>query len=396
MPKKTIRDISIAGLRVLVRVDFNVPFTRNGRMISDDRRLRAILPTIRYLKDNNSRIVLCSHLDRPGGIIVPGLQMEPVAQKLSEILGESVKYIKDVVGPNVVRSINALEAGEVALLENLRFHIGEEQNDQGFARELAQLADVYVNDAFAASHRKHASIDQIAKFIPAVSGFLMEAELDMLGSVLDSPDRPLIAIIGGAKVSDKIGVMKSLLVPVNTVLIVGGMAASFLKAQGLNVGSSLAGDKEVALAKNLLDWASPAGVSIQLPFDVVVSPSIDSADKSEIVDVDKIPENMSIVDIGPTTADNFAAFIRKSRTVVWNGPAGIFEIPPFDFGTRKIAESLAQLRKGITIIGGGSTAEAVDSFGLANRMSHVSTGGGATLEFLEGKELPGIAALQDY
>ena len=396
MSKKTIRDISIAGLRVLVRVDFNVPFTRNGRLISDDRRLRAILPTIRYLKDNNSRIILCSHLDRPGGIVVPSLRMGPVAQKLSEILGEPVKYIKDIVGPNAVQSINALQGGEVALLENLRFHIGEEQNDQGFAKQLAKLADVYVNDAFAASHRRHASIDKIARFIPAVSGFLMEAELDMLGSILDSPDRPLIAIIGGAKVTDKIAVMKSLLVPVNTVLIVGGMAASFLKAKGLNVGSSLAGDKEVALARNLLEWASPAGVSNQLPFDVVVSPSIDSSDKSEIVDVGKIPENTSIVDIGPKTADNFAAFIRKSRTVVWNGPAGIFEIPPFDVGTRRIAESLAQLRKGITIIGGGSTAEAVDSFGLANRMSHVSTGGGATLEFLEGKELPGIAALQDY
>ena len=396
MPKKTIRDISIAGKWVLVRVDFNVPFVRNTRFIADDRRLRAVLPTIRYLKDQRARIILCSHLDRPGGVVVPSLQMEPVAKKLSEILGEQVKYIKDIVGLHVQELVTNLGEGEVALLENLRFHVGEETNDESFAKELANLADVYVNDAFAASHRKHASIDKIAKFLPAVSGFLMEAELDMLGSILDAPDRPLIAIIGGAKVSDKIAVMRSLLVPVNTVLVVGGMAASFLKAQGLQVGSSVVGDKEVALARNLLEWASPAGVSIQLPTDVVVSPSVDDTSLAKTVDVANIPANMAIVDIGPDTSDNFAAFIRKSRTVVWNGPAGIFEVPPFDIGTRKIAESLAQLRKGITIIGGGSTAEAVDSFGLANRMSHVSTGGGATLEFLEGKQLPGISVLQEY
>ena len=396
MAKKTIRDISIAGKRVLVRVDFNVPFVRNTSHIADDRRLRAMLPTIRYLKDQQARIILCSHLDRPGGMVVPSLQMEPVASKLSEILGEPVKYIRDIVGSQAQESVAELAAGEVALLENLRFHAGEEANDDAFAKELASLADVYVNDAFAASHRKHASIDKISKFLPSVSGFLMEAELDMLGSILDSPDRPLIAIVGGAKVSDKIAVMKSLLVPVNTVLVVGGMAASFLKAQGLQVGSSLAGEKEVALASNLLEWASPAGVSIQLPSDVVVAPTIDDASLSETVDVAHIPDNMAIVDIGPDTAEIFAAFIRKSRTVVWNGPAGIFEVPPFDIGTRKIAESLAQLRKGITIIGGGSTAEAVDSFGLANRMSHVSTGGGATLEFLEGKELPGISVLQEF
>jgi len=396
MAKKTIRDISIAGKRVLVRVDFNVPFVRNTSQIADDRRLRAMLPTIRYLKDQQACIILCSHLDRPGGMVVPSLQMEPVASKLSEILGEPVKYIRDIVGSRAQESVAELAAGEVALLENLRFHAGEEANDDAFAKELASLADVYVNDAFAASHRKHASIDKISKFLPSVSGFLMEAELDMLGSILDSPDRPLIAIVGGAKVSDKIAVMKSLLVPVNTVLVVGGMAASFLKAQGLRVGSSLAGEKEVALARNLLEWASPAGVSIQLPSDVVVAPTIDDASLSETVDVAHIPDNMAIVDIGPDTAEIFAAFIRKSRTVVWNGPAGIFEVPPFDIGTRKIAESLAQLRKGITIIGGGSTAEAVDSFGLANRMSHVSTGGGATLEFLEGKELPGISVLQEF
>ena len=396
MAKKTIRDISIAGKRVLVRVDFNVPFVRNTSHIADDRRLRAMLPTIRYLKDQQARIILCSHLDRPGGMVVPSLQMEPVASKLSEILGEPVKYIRDIVGSRAQESVAELAAGEVALLENLRFHAGEEANDNVFAKELASLADVYVNDAFAASHRKHASIDKISTFLPSVSGFLMEAELDMLGSILDSPDRPLIAIVGGAKVSDKIAVMKSLLVPVNTVLVVGGMAASFLKAQGLRVGSSLAGEKEVALARNLLEWASPAGVSIQLPSDVVVAPTIDDASLSETVDVAHIPDNMAIVDIGPDTAEIFAAFIRKSRTVVWNGPAGIFEVPPFDIGTRKIAESLAQLRKGITIIGGGSTAEAVDSFGLANRMSHVSTGGGATLEFLEGKELPGISVLQEF
>tara|TARA_Y100000590_G_C15696755_1_gene1005398 strand:- start:292 stop:1260 length:969 start_codon:yes stop_codon:yes gene_type:complete len=322
--------------------------------------------------------------------------MEPVATKLSEILGEPVKYIRHIVGDKAQESVAELAAGEVSLLENLRFHAGEEANDDAFAKELANLADVYVNDAFAASHRKHASIDKISNFLPSVSGFLMEAELDMLGSVLDSPDRPLIAIVGGAKVSDKIAVMKSLLVSVNTVLVVGGMAASFLKAQGLQVGSSLAGEKEVALASNLLEWASPAGVSIQLPTDVVVAPTIDDASLSKTVDVGNIPDNMAIVDIGPDTANNFAAFIRKSRTVVWNGPAGVFEVPPFDIGTRKIAESLAQLRKGITIIGGGSTAEAVDSFGLANRMSHVSTGGGATLEFLEGKDLPGISVLQEY
>ena len=396
MAKKTIRDISIAGKRVLVRVDFNVPFVRNTNYIADDRRLRAMLPTIRYLKDQQARIILCSHLDRPGGVVVPSLQMEPVATKLSEILGEPVKYIRDIVGDKAQESVAELAPGEVSLLENLRFHAGEEANDDAFAKELANLADVYVNDAFAASHRKHASIDKISNFLPSVSGFLMEAELDMLGSVLDSPDRPLIAIVGGAKVSDKIAVMKSLLVSVNTVLVVGGMAASFLKAQGLQVGSSLAGEKEVALASNLLEWASPAGVSIQLPTDVVVAPTIDDASLSKTVDVENIPDNMAIVDIGPDTANNFAAFIRKSRTVVWNGPAGVFEVPPFDIGTRKIAESLAQLRKGITIIGGGSTAEAVDSFGLANRMSHVSTGGGATLEFLEGKDLPGISVLQEY
>jgi phosphoglycerate kinase len=394
LAKKTIRDIEVDGKKVLVRVDFNVPLDIKTCAISDDSRIRAVLPTLKYLVEHKAKVVICSHLGRPDGKVVEGLRMAPIAQRLSRLINLPVSTVSDCIGSDVEKAADNLKPGDILLLENLRFHAEEEANDPSFAQALAKLADIYVDDAFGTAHRAHASTVGVAKYLPAVAGFLMEKELQALGSLLTSPEHPFVALLGGAKVSDKIGLIQNILSKVDVLLIGGGMAATFLKAQGYEVGLSLVEADKQGLAKELMEAAKRNGGALFLPTDVIVASNISQEAKGEMVGVNNIPANKNIVDIGPQTVELFSQKIRQCRTVFWNGPMGVYEIEQFATGTKAMAELLASL-KATTIVGGGSTAEIVEEMNLANKMTHVSTGGGASLKFLEGKTLPGVAVLLD-
>lgn len=387
--KKTVEDIDINGKRVLVRCDFNVPLAAGA--ITDDRRITEALPTIRYLLEHRAAVILCSHLGRPKGGPSPEFSLRPVANRLTELLGREVRLLGDCVGPEVEAACAQLAPGQIVLLENVRFHPEEEANDPAFAGQLASLAEVYVNDAFGTAHRAHASTEGVAHILPGVAGFLIQKELRYLGKALDNPDRPYVAIMGGAKVKDKIEVIESLLPRVDRLLLGGGMIFTFYKAQGLEIGKSLLDETSVEYAMRLLDRN---GDKIVLPSDVVVAPELSDSAETAMVGVEAIPPGQIGADIGPETRNRYADLIAGAKLVVWNGPMGVFEMAPFAAGTRSVAEAMASCG-GTTIVGGGDSAAAVEKFGLADKMSHVSTGGGASLEFLEGKELPGIAALQD-
>ena len=389
MTKKTVRDISVKGKRVLVRVDFNVPL-ENGE-VADDTRIRGALPTIQYLLEQGAAVILMSHLGRPKGQVRDELRLDPVARRLSELLDLEVAKVDDCVGPEVQKAADGLQPGQVLLLENLRFHPEEEDNNQEFAGQLASLADVYVNDAFGTAHRAHASTAGVPQYLPAVAGFLMERELEMLGSILADPARPFVAILGGAKVSGKIGVIRSLLNKVDSLLVGGGMANTFLKAQGYEVGESLVEDDSLTVAQETLEQA---GDKLLLPVDVVVADAFAEDANSRTVGIKEVTSGWRILDIGPRTVGLFEEKLSSAGTVVWNGPMGVFEFPRFAAGTIALASSLAR-SQAVTIVGGGDSVAALQEAGLANKMTHVSTGGGASLEFLEGKTLPGVAALQD-
>jgi len=391
--KKTVRDIDVAGKKVLVRVDFNVPLDKKTGEITDDTRIKAALPTIKYLVEHKAKVVLCSHLGRPKGV-TPELTLKPVAQRLAKLLGQPVQIAGDCVGPRAEGATLALTDGEVLLLENLRFHDEEEKNDPAFAKSLASLAEVYVNDAFGTAHRAHASTAGVTKYLPAVAGFLMEKELEYLGKALADPKRPFIMIVGGAKVSDKITMLENILPKVDALVIGGGMANTFLKAQGYDVGKSKVENEQLDFARGLVAKAKERGVHLLLPIDAVAAERFEAASPNQTVPVDKVPKDWQMLDIGPQTVMRFSEEIKKAHTVVWNGPLGVFEFPAFARGTQAIASLLARL-DATTIIGGGDTAAAVEQQGLAGKMTHVSTGGGAALEFLEGKTLPGVAALMD-
>jgi phosphoglycerate kinase len=389
--KKTVRDIDVRGKRVFVRVDFNVPLD-HGR-ITDDLRIQAALPTIRYLLDHGAVVILASHLGRPKGPD-DALRMDPVAARLGELLHRPVKKVDDCVGPVVEDQVFALRPGDVVLLENLRFHRDEEANEPVFAHALARLADVYVNDAFGTAHRAHASTVGITQYLPSVAGLLMERELTYLGKVLESPARPLVVILGGKKVEDKIGVIRNLMRLASTMLIGGGMCYTFLKATGAEIGASLLDTEKLDLARELLRLAADRGVGIVLPADVVAAQAIEADAPTRIVDARAIPSGWIGVDIGPRTIAAMSAAIAGAATILWNGPMGVFEIPDYAAGTRAIAKAVAGAHAE-SVVGGGDTAAAVEQSGLADKITHVSTGGGATLEFMEGKILPGVAALQD-
>jgi phosphoglycerate kinase len=389
MSKKTVKDISVKDKRVLLRVDFNVPLA-DGE-VADDTRIRAALPTIQYLLDQEAAVILMSHLGRPKGKVSEELRMDPVAHRLSELLGQEVIKVDDCIGPEVERAAAGLQPGQVLLLENLRFHPEEENNDQTFAQRLASLADLYVNDAFGTAHRAHASTSGVPRYLPAVAGLLMERELDFLDKALARPERPFVAILGGAKVSDKIGLIRNLLSKVDLLLIGGAMANTFLKAQGYEVGQSLVEDESLPMARELLQQA--AG-KLVLPVDVVVGDDFAAEAKAKTVDIETVPPSWRILDVGPGTLNLFKEKLASAKTVVWNGPLGVFEFPKFAIGTITLARALAETQA-TTIVGGGDSIAALRQAGLEGKMSHVSTGGGASLELLEGKTLPGVAALED-
>lgn len=393
--KKTIEDVEVVGKTVLVRVDFNVPFKPGDAVISDDSRIRASLGTIRYLIGRQSRVVLCSHLGRPQGRVVEELRIGPVAARLSELLGMPVAGAPDCIGSEVAGMVSALAAGEILVLENLRFHPEEERNDSAFAEALASLAEVFVNDAFGTAHRAHASTEGVARFLPAVAGFLMSRELDMLGRALAGAGRPFVAVLGGAKVPDKIVVLRQLMARVDRLIIGGGMVAAFLRAQGMEVGESLLDDDDVPVATELLSTARSQDAEMLLPEDVVVADAFSETARHRVADVAEIPPGWRIMDIGPRTATSYERALSDARTVIWNGPMGVSEWPPFAEGTARIARALARLKDATTVLGGGSTAEAVGALGLTAQMTHVSTGGGASLEYLKGRTLPGVASLMD-
>ncbi len=393
MRKKTIRDVDVQGRKVLVRVDFNVPL-EDGRVV-DDTRIRAALPTIQYLLDHGAAVILMSHLGRPKGQPDPKYSLRPLAEHLSTLLGKPVKFAPEPVGPQAEALARDLKPGEVLLLENTRFHPGERKNDPEFARQLAALAGengLFVNDAFGSAHRAHASVVGVAQYLPAVAGFLMEKELDFLGRLLTAPERPFVAILGGAKISDKIGVIRSLLQKADRLLIGGGMANTFFKAQGYEVGDSLVEEDAVEEARRLL---ADAGDKLVLPVDAVIADrfAVDAARR--VVAVDAVPPGWRILDIGPRTVERFRQALQGAKTVFWNGPMGVFEFPAFAEGTFAIARALAELEGAVTVIGGGDSVAAVKQAGVADKITHISTGGGASLEFIEGKELPGVQVLED-
>jgi len=396
MDKKTIRDIDLAGKRVLVRVDFNVPLD-SQQHITDDTRIRAALPTIRYLLDQGAAVILMSHLGRPDGRVVDTLRLAPVTQRLGELLGRPVEMAAESVGPAVEAQARALQPGQVLLLENLRFHKEEEKNDPGFARQLAALGEVYVNDAFGTAHRAHASTEGVTRYLPGAAGFLMEKEINFLGSALEHPRRPFAAIIGGAKVSDKIVVLERLISMVDTLLIGGGMANTFLKAEGFEIGDSLFEASKLDVARDLIAKARQRGIKFLLPVDVVVADRFAADATYKVVSHDNVPESWRILDIGPKTIEAFREALADAQTIVWNGTLGVAEMPAFAKGTNALIEILAERTRAgaTTIIGGGDSAAAVEEAGASEKMTHVSTGGGASLEFLEGRTLPGVAALQD-
>ena len=394
MNKKTLEDIPVSGKKVLVRVDFNVPLDK-GHNITDDTRIRAALPTIRYLLDHNAKVILMSHLGRPKGTgFEPDFSMAPVAKRLSELLGQEVHAAGDVIGDSAKSLAGNIKEGEVVLLENLRFHKEEKKNDPGFARELAGFGEVYINDAFGTAHRAHASTEGVTHYLPSAAGYLMKKELDILGAALDDPEHPFVAILGGAKVSDKIGVIRNLINKVDTLIIGGGMAYTFFRAMGYEIGKSLLEEDKVALAKELMQEAKDKNVKLLLPSDTVIAEEFSNDAKNRVVSSDAIPAGWQGLDIGPASGKEFGREIEKAKLVVWNGPMGVFEMPAFAKGTEAIADAMSRC-DGTTIIGGGDSAAAVKKLGYGDKMTHISTGGGASLEFLEGKELPGVAALND-
>ncbi|MBQ3479914.1 MAG: phosphoglycerate kinase [Clostridia bacterium] len=391
--KMTIEDVQVKGKKVLVRCDFNVPLDAD-KNITDETRINAALPTIKYLLDNGAAVILCSHLGRPKGEFNMKYSLAPVAKRLSDKLGFEVKLAKDVIGPDAKKLAAEVKPGEAVLLENVRFHAEEEKNDPAFAKELASMAELYVSDAFGTVHRAHASTAGVADYLPAVAGYLIGKELTFLGNAVENPVRPFVAILGGAKVKDKIGVITNLLEKVDTLIIGGGMAYTFSKAMGGEIGNSLLDEERVGLAKEMMETAKAKGVQFLLPVDTVIANDFDNPTEIKTVEAGKIPEGWQGLDIGPKTIELFSGAVKSAKTVVWNGPMGVFEKPEFAKGTLAIATAMAE-SDATTIIGGGDSAAAVTQMGLAPKMSHISTGGGASLEFLEGKVLPGVACLKD-
>jgi len=390
--KASVRQADVKGKRCLVRVDFNVPM-KNG-VVTDETRIRAALPTITYLKEQGAKVILMSHLGRPKAKVVEDLRLGPVAARLSELIGAPVKHLRDCVGEEVKTAVMAMQPGDIVLLENLRFHAEEEGNDPDFSKELASLGEVYINDAFGTAHRAHASTAGVAAFLPGYAGFLMEKELSSLGKLLESPEKPFTAVIGGAKVSDKLSVLKNLLEKVDSLVIGGGMANTFLLAQGHKVGKSLAEPGLVDEANAIMEKAKSLGKQVYLPVDVVVAPKPEVGVPVQVVPVSEIPDDQMALDIGPESRKAFAEIIKKSKTVFWNGPVGLFELEAFRGGTMEMAAAVAQV-DGLSVVGGGDSLAAVEMSGLADKIGHLSTGGGASLEFLEGQVLPGVAALKD-
>lgn len=393
MNKKTIRDIQVTGKKVLVRCDFNVPLDDN-KNITDENRIIGALPTIEYLIEQDAKVILCSHLGRPKGEVNPKYSLKPVASRLSELLGKQVVMAEDVIGESARNAINSMNNGDVVLLENVRYHKEEEKNDPEFAKQLASLAEVFVNDAFGTAHRAHASTAGVADYLPSVAGYLIQKEIEIMGKALSNPERPFVAILGGAKVSDKIGVVGNLLDKVDSLIIGGGMAYTFLKAQGYEIGTSICEDDKLDFAKGLIQKAKEKGVDFLLPVSTVVAKEFKEDSEHKTVPSNAMPSDWMGLDIGRETVEKFASVIEKAKTIIWNGPMGVFEFPEFAKGTKAIAEAVAKANA-TTIIGGGDSAAAVEQLGYADKMTHISTGGGASLEFLEGKELPGIAVLDD-
>ena len=392
--KKTISDIDVNGKKVLLRCDFNVPQDKETGAITDDKRIRAALPTIRYLLEHNAAVIACSHLGKPKGEWKEKLTLAPVAKRLSELLGQDVIFAKDIIGEDATAKAAALQGGQIMLLENLRFDIREEKNDPAFAKALADMAELYVSDAFGPVHRAHASTAGVAAYLPAVSGLLIQKELEIMGGALENPKRPFVAVLGGAKVSDKINVINNLLEKADTIIIGGGMAYTFIKAQGGNIGTSLLEEDKIGYAKDMIAKAKEKGVQLLLPVDTLAAKEFSKDAEPVCVESMSIPDDMMGMDIGPKTCEEFAAAVKGAGTIVWNGPMGVFEFPAFAQGTKAMAKALAE-SGAVTIIGGGDSAAAVEQLGYADQITHISTGGGASLEFLEGKELPGVACLLD-
>ena len=392
--KKTVYDVDVKGRKVLLRCDFNVPQNKETGEITSDKRIVAALPTIRYLLDQGAAVIACSHLGKPKGEWKEKLSLAPVAKRLSELLGREVIFARDVIGEDAKAKASALKGGEIMLLENLRFHIEEEKNDPAFARELASMAELYVSDAFGTVHRAHASTAGVAAFLPAVSGLLVARELDVMGKALDDPRRPFVAVLGGAKVSDKIGVINNLLEKADTIIIGGGMAYTFIKAQGGEIGKSLLEADKTDYALEMIEKSKSKGVKLLLPTDTIAAKEFSADAEPVTVDSMKIPADMMGMDIGPETCKAFCAAVKGAGTIVWNGPMGVFEFPAFANGTKAMAKALAE-SGAVTIIGGGDSAAAAEQLGFADKITHISTGGGASLEFLEGRELPGVACLLD-
>ncbi len=392
--KKTVYDVDVKGRKVLLRCDFNVPQNKETGEITSDKRIVAALPTIRYLLDQGAAVIACSHLGKPKGEWKEKLSLAPVAKRLSELLGREVIFARDVIGEDAKAKASALKGGEIMLLENLRFHIEEEKNDPAFARELASMAELYVSDAFGTVHRAHASTAGVAAFLPAVSGLLVARELDVMGKALDDPRRPFVAVLGGAKVSDKIGVINNLLEKADTIIIGGGMAYTFIKAQGGEIGKSLLEADKTDYALEMIEKAKSKGVKLLLPTDTIAAKEFSADAEPVTVDSMKIPADMMGMDIGPETSEAFCSAVKGAGTIVWNGPMGVFEFPAFANGTKAMARALAE-SGAVTIIGGGDSAAAAEQLGFADKITHISTGGGASLEFLEGRELPGVACLLD-
>jgi len=392
--KKTVQDVDVRGKKVLLRCDFNVPMDKKTGEITDTGRIVAALPTIRYLLDNGAAVIACSHLGRPKGEWNPALSMAPVGAKLSELLGRTVKMAADIIGESAKGLAASLKGGEIMLLENLRYDPREEKNDPEFAKELASMADIFVSDAFGTVHRAHASTEGVSHYLPAVSGFLVAKELEMLGNALENPKRPFVAVLGGAKVSDKLAVIDKLLEKADCLVIGGGMAYTFIKAGGGEIGKSLCGEDKLGYARDMMAKAEAKGARLLLPQDSVAASEFSETARTVVCPSNQIPADYMGMDIGPEAAAAFAEVVRDAGTVVWNGPMGVFEMAPFAAGTRKVAEAMAAC-KGVTVIGGGDSAAAIKQFGLEDQVSHVSTGGGASLEFMEGKILPGVACLLD-
>lgn len=394
MNKKTIRDVDVTNKKVLVRCDFNVPLDKETGKITNDLRIVAALPTIKYLLENNAKVILCSHLGKPKGEIKPELSLKPVANRLSEYLGFEVKFSKDIVGENTKELSKELKPGKAILLENVRFDPREEKNDKEFSKELASLAEIYVNDAFGTAHRAHSSTVGVAEFLPAVCGFLIEKEVEMLGDNLNNPERPFVAILGGAKVSDKIKVIENLLEKVDSIIIGGGMTYTFLKAMGYEIGNSICELDRIDIAKETIEKAEKKGVKLLFPIDTVCGKEFSNEAETIVVDSKEIPKGWQGLDIGPKAIEEFTQVLKNAKTVIWNGPLGVFEFEKFAKGTNAIAKVLSEINA-ITIVGGGDSVAAVEKGGFSDKITHISTGGGATLEYLEGKELPGIECLEN-